>query len=64
MPQQNGHIKQKYATLFRQVQAMLNSAGLSDKYENLCQGLWAKCASMATRLANFAAPSSKQLPHF
>jgi len=64
MPQQNGCIEQKYATLFGQVQVMLNSAGLNEKYDNLHQGLWVKCASMATRLANIMAPSGKQLPHF
>jgi len=43
---------------------MLNSAGLSGKYENLCHGLWAKCANMAMKLANIAAPSGKEPPHF
>ena len=34
-PQQNGQVEHKYATLFGRVQAMLNSASLSSKYENL-----------------------------
>jgi len=63
-PQQNGCVQHKYATLFGQVQAMLNSASLSGKYENLCHGLWAKCSNMATKLANIAAPSGKDPPHF
>ncbi len=63
-PQQNGRIERKYATLFGQVRAMLNSAGLSRSYESLCHGLWAKCANTATKLANIVAPSSKSPPHF
>jgi len=64
MPQQNGHIKRKYTTLFGQVRTMLNSAGCSGSYESLCQGLWAECANTATKLANIATPSNKNPPHF
>jgi len=64
MPQQNGRVERKYATLLGRVRAMLNSAGLSGKYENLRHGLWAECVNTTTKLANIAAPSRKQLPHF
>ncbi len=43
-PQQNGRIERKFATLFGRVRSMLNLAGLTGKHEDLCQGIWAKCA--------------------
>jgi len=50
-PQQNGHIECKFATLFgRRVQSMLNSAGLTGKHKDLCQGLWAEFADTATKI--------------
>jgi len=64
MPQQNGCVERKYATLFGQVHAMLNSTRLSGNYKSLCHGLWAECANTATKLANIAAPSNKSPPHF
>ena len=42
MPQQNGFIEQKFATLFNQVCAMLNGEKFTT---NLCNGLWAKAAN-------------------
>ncbi len=64
MPQQNGRVERKYATLFGRVRVMLNSAGLSGSNKSFCHGLWAECANTATKLANVMAPSNKSLPHF
>jgi len=52
MPQQNGCIEQKFAMLYGRVRAMLNKAHFVDKYEYLQHGLWAECATTATKLKN------------
>jgi len=53
-PQQNSRVERKFATLFGRVQSMLNLAGLTGKHEDLCQGLWAKCTEMVTKMENLA----------
>jgi len=60
--QQNGRVECKFATLFRRVQSMLNSAGLTGERENLCHGLWAKCAETATKMENISAKPDKEPP--
>jgi len=61
-PQQNGRVEHKFAMLFGRVWSMLNSAGLTGKQENICHGLWAKCAETATKMENIAAKADKELP--
>ena len=48
-PQRNGRVEQKFQTLFGQVRAMLNGAGIKDKIR---AGIWAECAQLATHYAN------------
>ena len=48
-PQQNGVVERAFATLYGKVRAMLNWAGLS---EEMRTGLWAECASTATKTDN------------
>jgi len=62
-PQQNGRIECKFSTLFRRVWPMLNLAGLMGKHKELCQGQWAKCANMATKMENLAAKIDKDPPY-
>ncbi len=64
--QQNGCIKCKLATLFGRIWLMLNLAGLTRKHKDVCQGLWAKCANIATKMENLATKINKDPPfcHF
>ena len=48
-PQFNGVMEQAFATLYGRVQAMNNTANLT---QNLRDGLWTECASTATSLDN------------
>jgi len=41
---------------------MLNSARLTGKHEDLCQGLWAECTETVTKMENLAAKIDKDLP--
>jgi len=62
MLQQNGHIKQKFVTLFGCIQAMLNGAGFVDEHKSLQQGLWASCAATATKIENIVVSQNKKVP--
>ena len=62
-PQQNGRVERKFATLYGRVRAMLNEAGLVDKYEELRHRLWAECASTATKLENVVVKKGLMPPY-
>ncbi len=62
MPQQNGRIEQKFATLFGHVRAMLNGAGFINAHESLGRGLWAECTATATKLENIIVSQNKKVP--
>ena len=49
MPQQNGHVEQKFATLYSKVRSSLNLARIT---KGLCCKLWAKCAAHVTSMEN------------
>jgi hypothetical protein len=55
-PQRNGRVEQKFTTLYGQVRATMDHAGLSKK---LCKGLWAECAHTATMIENMIVTPTK-----
>ena len=61
MPQQNGCIKQKFATLFNQVCAMLNGEKFNAYLQN---GLWAKAANTIMLLENNLLTLNRNLSPF
>ena len=60
-PQQNGYVKQKFATLFNRVHAMLNG-GKFTTY--LWSGLWAEAANTAMLLENNLITPNRTLSPF
>ena len=64
MPQQNGHVKEKFATLFNQVHTMLKGGKFNAYLQN---GLWAEAAHTAMLLkSNLLTPNRTLSPfqHF
>ena len=61
MPQQNGCIKHKFATLFNLVCARLNSGKLTAYLQS---GLWAEAVNTATFLENHLITPNRTLSHF
>jgi transposase InsO family protein len=55
-PQQNGMVKQAFATLFGRVRALITNAGF-EKIKR--ETLWAECAATATKLDNLLVKTSK-----
>ena len=61
MPQQNGRVERKFATLYGRVQAMLNDAKLMP---SLQKKLWAEAANTATLLENHITWNSQDTSTF
>ena len=61
MPQQNGHIEQKFATLFNWECAMLNGSKFTTYLQN---GLWAKAANTNMLLENNLIAPKRNLSSF
>ena len=61
MPQENGCVKRKFATLFNWVHAMLNDGKFNAYLQN---GLWAKAANTAMLLENNLETLNRNLSPF
>ena len=60
-PRWNGHVKQKFATIFNRVYAMLDSQNV---FAFLRNSLWAEAANTATLLENELLTSKRDLSPF
>ena len=60
MPQQNGRVEAKFATLYGQGRAALNRAGLPNGLHN---SLWAECVPTMTNLKNSTITKEGELPN-
>ena len=61
IPQQNGKVKRRFATLCGRVRSMSNGAKLG---KAMCRGLWAECAATATILDNLDREIGSETRHF
>ena len=61
LPQQDGHVEWKFATLFNQVHAMFNSEKFTTYLQN---GLWAKAANTTTVLKNNLITPNRNISSF
>ena len=61
MPQQNGWVEQKFATLFNLIWAMLNSGNFKAILEN---GLWIEAANTTTFLENNLVTRNRNITYF